>query len=54
MHLTFIGHFGLAVPKVWEFFFAPETALAEAYSEKGVGVFKKKTGTLLKKHPDGG
>ena len=32
-------------------FFAPETAPAEAYSGKGVGVFLKKTGTLLKKHP---
>ena len=33
------------------FFFALKTAPAEAYSEKGVGVFLKKTGTLLKKHP---
>ena len=32
-------------------FFAPKTAPAEAYSEKGVGVFLKKTGTLLKKTP---
>ena len=51
MYTTFIGHFRLPAPKARENGFASETAPAEAYSGKGVGVFEKKTGILLKKHP---
>ena len=41
-YVTFIRHFWIPAPKAQEIFFAPETAPAEAYSGKGVGIFTLK------------